>query len=119
MAWGSKVLIVDDQSLAGSAVNSSAVTMNPGESDHVEVEIDPPATPTDEVTVAVYGTLDDSSENWDDVPIFSFNIGNDTDPNKASFIVSNLYKWRLTLTRDGSTDTFTVDAWYRSDGISV
>lgn len=119
MSWGSKNQIITSQSVSGTEVFSSAVTCNPGSEQHVEVEADFPASPTDNLLVRLYGTLDASSENWDDTPIFEFSIDNGTDPNKVSFQVSGLYKWRLGVVRDGSTDTITVDAWYRDDGVSL
>jgi hypothetical protein len=119
MSWSNKTQIETAASVAGTELYSSAVTLNPGELAHVEVEANPPATPTDDLLVRVYGTLDDSTENWDDTPVYEFAIDKDTDPNKVSFIISGLYKWRLGFIRDGTTDTIVVDAYYRRDGVSL
>jgi hypothetical protein len=119
MAWLDKLKIEDAASVAGTELFSDAVQPNAGEQVHVEVEADFPATPTDDLLVRLYATLDDTSENWDDTPVLEFAIDNGTDPNKVSFIVSGLYKWRLGFIRDGSTDTITVNAWIRRDGVSL
>ena len=119
MAWGGKTNIESSTTVTSAEVYSDAVTMNPGELAHAEVEADFPASPTDELTVKLYGTLDDSSENWDKTPLWSQNIANSPDPNKISFVVSGLYKWRLGFERDGSTDSITVNADYRKDGVAL
>ncbi len=93
--------------------------LNPGEQAHVEVEANPPSTPTDELIVSVYGTLDDSTESWDEVPILTFRIANTPDPNKASFIVSGVFKFRVGVASSGSTDVWTVDMNHRVDGVSL
>lgn len=119
MGWGSKTQIMTDVSVAGTEQYSTAFTLNPGELVHVEVEGDFVASPTDNLIVKVYGTLDDSTENWDDTPFLQFQIDKGIDPNKVAFIVRSFYKCRLGCIRDGATDTITVNAWYRSDGVSL
>ena len=119
MAWGSKTQIMTAAAVAGTELFSTPVTLNPGESAQVEVEGDFPVSPTDELVVSVYGTLDDSAENWDDTAILKLNIAKSPDPNKVSFIVSGLYKFRLGCVRSGSTDTITTDAYYRKDGVNL
>ena len=119
MAWGSKTQIATSSSADSTEIFSGAVTLNPGELAHVEVEANPPATPVDNLLVRVYGTLDAATENWDDTPIYEFAVDSSIDPNKASFIVSGLYKFRLGLIVDGTTNTIVVDAWYRKDGVSL
>lgn len=119
MAWSSKTQIMTSQSVAGTELFSSAVTLNPGESAHVEVEGDFPVTPNDDLEVRVYGTLDDSTENWDDTPIYKFTISNSIDPNKASIVIIDVYKFRVGAIRTGATDTITTNMWYRKDGVSL
>lgn len=120
MAWGSKTASTQLTSITTEQFFSQTPTLNPGESAHVEVEFNPPITPTDDLVVSVYGTLDATSENWDDTPIFSFYIDKGTDPNKASFVISGLYKFRVGVKRSGSTDTITsADMNHRLNGISV
>lgn len=119
MSWGNKTQIMSDVAVAGTEQFSGVVLLTPGETAHVEVEADFPAGPTDELVVALYGTLDDSAENWDDTPITKFNISNTPDPNKVSFVVSGVYKFRLGCVRSGSTDTITTNAYYRKDGVDL
>jgi len=81
---------------------------------HVEVEVDFPATPTDRAIVSVYGTLDASSENWDDTPIMQFTLENSPDPNKVSFRLFGVYRYRIGVKRSGTTDTLaSADMAYR------
>ena len=120
MAWGSKTTSTQLTSVTTEQFFSQTPTLNPGETTHVEVDADFPASPTDYLVVAVYGTLDDSSENWDDTPILEFEIDNATDPNKLSFLVSGVYKFRVGVRRSGSTDTITsADMAHRLDGVSL
>lgn len=120
MAWGSKTTSTQLTSITTEQFFSQTPTLNPGETHHVEVEVNFPATPTDDAIVKVYGTLDASSENWDDTPIMQFRIDNGIDPNKLSFLISGIYKYRIGVQRSGSTDTLTsADMAYRADGVSL
>ena len=128
MAWTNKqqiattITVATDtfvEAVAGSDF-SSAVVLQPGEQSVVQVEYDPPVTPTDDLVVAVQTTLDDSSENWDDEPYISFVVPNSPDPCARTFIVAGVYKWRLVFYMTGATDTTgTVNAWERRDGVSA
>jgi hypothetical protein len=95
-------------------------TLNPRETAHVQVSVDFPSSPTDHLLVAVYTTLDDTSEVWDIIPMMEFLIENTTDPNRISFLVTGVYKFRVGVRRSGSTDTITsADLSYRKDGVNV
>jgi hypothetical protein len=75
---------------------------------------------TDHAIVAVYTTLDDASEVWDLIPMMEFLIENTTDPNRISFLVSGVYKFRVGVRRSGSTDTITsADLSLRKDGVNA
>lgn len=120
MAWTSKTSATQLTSITTEQIFDETPTLNPGEIAHCEVEADFPTSPTDNLIVAVYATLDDSTENWDDTPVMEFKIMNDNDPNKRSFVVSDLYKFRVGVRRDGSTDTITsADFSYRKNGVSL
>ena len=98
MAWGSKTQIATSLSVSTAELFSDAFTLDPGESAHVQVEADFPSTPTDDLEVRLYGTLDDSSENWDDTPFqYLGTLDKGTDPNAFSCIVSGIYKARHRL----------------------
>ena len=121
MAWGAK-----DAATQLTAITTAEkffddlVSLNPGETAHVEVEANPPATPTDHLKVSVYGTLDTTTESWDETAIMSFTIDKDlADPNKASFLVSGVFKFRVGVVVDGATDTYVADMNHRVNGISL
>ena len=121
MAWGSKTAATQ---LTGIGTTeqffNQTPTLNPGETAHVEVDFNPPASPTSNLQVSVYGTLDASSENWDDTPLMQFTIANSPDPNKLSFLVSGVYKFRVGVIRSGGSNTDLVaDMAYRLDGVSL
>ena len=119
MAWGSKTQIENAASVAGTELFSDKVSLDPGESAHVQVIGNSNGT-TDNLVISAYATLDASSENYDTVPFFSFELdctdGNDND---VSFIISGVYAFRLGFVRSGSTDTITTNAYVRDNGISV
>ena len=118
MAWDSKTQIATSLSVLGTELFSSAVTLTPGESVVIQVDGDTNGT-TDDLIVSVYNTLDDTSEAWDDTPVSKFAIDKDTDPHSVSITLTGLYRFRLGFVRDGSTDTWTTNAWYRGDGVSL
>jgi hypothetical protein len=120
MAWSSKTSSTQLTSITTEQFFSQTPVLNPGETAHVEVDANFPASPTDHLVVAVYGTLDAATEDWDDTPYMQFEIDNATDPNKASFLVSGVYKFRVGVRRSGTTDTITsADMAHRLDGVSL
>jgi hypothetical protein len=91
----------------------------PGESADCQVVGNSDGT-TDNLVVSVYTTLDDATENWDTVPLLSFELDcSDGNDNDISFIISGAYKFRLGFVRSGSTDTITTNAWQRKDGVKL
>ena len=120
MAWGPKTNATQLTAITTTEkFFDQTPTLNPYEIAHVEVEANPPATPTDNLQVSVYGTLDAATENWDDTPIMQFDIANAPDPNKVSFLVSGVYKFRVGVVVDGATDTYVADMAYRTNGVSA
>ena len=122
MVWGPKTELW----VGGTIINTNNespgpwIYKNPGETAHVEVEPDFPASPTDDLIVAVYNSLDDSFNNPDDTPIIEFVISSTIDPHKRSFSVPPwVYNFRLGIRRSGTTDTIIVAGNYRLDGISL
>jgi len=111
--WSNKAQIMSDVSVAGTELFSSAVVLEDEEVAHVQVKADFPGTPTDDLTVSVYGTLDESSENWDTKYHAQYTIEKEIDPNSFSIVVKDLRKFRIGCVRSGSTDTITVNAYYR------
>jgi len=123
MAWGSKSNIL---SQSGSSVVSSteeyttAVSLNPGEVAHVEVDADnKSASPTDDLEVKLYANMTDSSADWDDLPIWSQTVEGVAAAQKLSFVVANLYQFRVGVAATGGTDNYNVVINYRKDGVSL
>jgi hypothetical protein len=95
-------------------------TLNPRETAHLQVSVDFPVSPTDHAIVTVYTTLDDSSEVWDLIPMMEFLLENAADPNRISFLVTGVYKFRVGVRRSGSTDTIaSADLSLRKDGVNA
>ena len=123
MAWASEVAATQLTSITTeqffSFGGSTNVTLNPGETAHIEVDVNFPTTPTDHCNVKVYGSLD-AGTDYDDTPFIQFQIDKGTDPNQASFLVSGVYSFRVGVSRSGSTDTITsADSRHRKDGVVV
>jgi len=92
--------------------------LNPGETCQVEIDCDFPGSPTDNLVVSVYATLDGS--NFDIVPLFSQEIDNGDDPSRITLTLSGIYGFRIGVSRSGTTDTITsADMSYKTDGINV
>jgi hypothetical protein len=79
---------------------------------HLVVEIDYDASPTDEVEISLYGSLDGS--NYDDTPLWTIQGDSGTDPQQLSFIVKDLAHFRIGLKQTGSTDSHDVRAYVQS-----
>ena len=98
--------------LSGTTEEYSAdvdLETNGYEGAHVTVEIDYDATPTDEVKIKLYGSLDGS--NYDDTPIWEMQGDKSVDPQQLSFIVKDLAHFRLGFQQTGSTDSHNVRAY--------
>ena len=118
MAWGAKTNATQLTSITTEQFFALLVTTTPRELIHCEIEVNFPVSPTDNAIVAVYGTLD--AENWDDTPLMEFVIDKGTDPNKISFQIMGVYKFRIGVRRDGTTDTLTsADFSFRRDNVSA
>ena len=121
MAWGDKVASTQLTSVTSTEqFFSQTPQLSPGETAHVEIELNPVTSPTDNLVVSVYGTLDTSTQSWDEVALFSFEIDKGTDPNKASFKINDVFSFRVGVKAAGGTDTHTsVDMNHRVNGISA
>ena len=120
MAWGSKVSATQLTSITTEQFFDQKPTLTPGELLHCEVEYNPVGSPTDNLVVSVYGTLDAAAENWDDTPLFQLEVDNAIDPNKVSFPISGIYKFRIGVKRSGVADTITsADFSFRRDNVNL
>ena len=120
MAWAAKDGATQLTSITTEQFFDDTPSLNPGETAHIQVEVNFPTTPTDNAIVSVYTTLDDSSEDWDEIPFQRFTIDNSEDLSEVSFVVAGVYKFRVGVKRDGTTDTLTdADMDNRLDGVSL
>jgi hypothetical protein len=79
---------------------------------HVIVEVDFDESPTDDVEVALYASLDGS--NWDDTALTKLRVSRETDPNQISLVVRDVPHFRLGVEQTGSTDSHNVRAYYEA-----
>lgn len=121
MAWGGDTASTQLTSVTNTEqFFSQTPQLNPRETAHCQVDVDFVTTPTDDMVVSVYGTLDDTSENWDDVPLLQFVVDNGTDPSAVSFLITGVYKFRVGVAASGATDTHTsADMSHRVDGVDA
>ena len=98
--------------LSGTTEEYSAdvdLETNGYEGAHVIVEIDYDASPTDEVKIKLYGSLDGT--NYDDTPIWEMQGDKSVDPQQLSFVIKDLAHFRLGFQQTGSTDSHNVRAY--------
>ena len=98
--------------LSGTTEEYSAdvdLETNGYEGAHVIVEINYDVSPTDEVKIKLYGSLDGT--NYDDTPIWEMQGDKSTDPQQLSFVVKDLAHFRLGFQQTGSTDSHNVRAY--------
>ncbi len=76
---------------------------------HVIVEVDFDESPTDDVEVALYASLDGT--NWDDTALTKLRVSRATDPNQISLVVRDVAHFRLGAKQTGSTDSHNVRAY--------
>lgn len=79
---------------------------------HVIVEVNYDGTPTNEVKIKLYGSLDGT--NYDDTPVWAMQGDHDVDPQQLSFIIRDLAHFRLGIQQTGSTDSHDVRAYVQS-----
>jgi hypothetical protein len=84
LAWGSDTAATQLTSITTEQFFNQVPALNPRETAHVRCRSIFPGSPTDHAIVAVYTTLDDSSEVWDIIPMTEFLLENTTDPNASA-----------------------------------
>jgi hypothetical protein len=84
---------------------------------HLIVEMDYDGTPTDQVKIKLYGSLDGS--NYDDTPVWEIQGDKSTDPQQLSFIIKDFAHFRIGIQQTGSTDSHNVRAYVRCWNYSV
>lgn len=126
MAWGSKTTLGSQTAINDTVEEflpsaGGGIALNPGESALVQLEVDNESgTVTNGVIVAIYTTLDDATEDWDEHAFMEFEVVPDTvSAEDISFVVAGVYKFRIGLLAAAVTDDYTVGGNYRLDGISL
>jgi hypothetical protein len=76
---------------------------------HVTVEISYDGSPTDEVKIKLYGSLDGT--NFDDTPVWETQGDKSINPQQLSFIIKDLAYFRLGFQQTGSTNSHDVRAY--------
>ena len=108
-SWQTEETIINAASVTTGTWSSDVDLETDGmEGAHITVDADFPAGPADNLVVEVRASLDGT--NYDDVPLYSFEIDKDTDPNQVSFVIRDVAHFKLYVYRSGSTDTITVTA---------
>lgn len=114
--WGSQAQTIGTGdgyiTLSGTTESYSTdvdMETNGYEGAHVTVEIDYNSSPTDEVKIKLYGSLDGS--NYDDTPILEMQGDKSIDPQQLSFIVKDLAHFRIGIQQTGSTDSHNVRSY--------
>jgi len=79
---------------------------------HLIVEIDYDAAPTDEIEIALYGSLDGT--NYDDTPVWSICGDKTQDPQQLSFVIKDLAHFRIGVKQTGAVDSHNVRAYQQS-----
>jgi len=98
--------------LSGTTQEYSAdvdLETNGYEGAYVIVEINYDTTPTDEVKIKLYGSLDGT--NYDGTPIWEMQGDKSVDPQQLSFIIKDLAHFKLGFQQTGSTDSHDVRAY--------
>ena len=91
------------------------IDLSTGLSCHVQLEVDNESgSVTDDLIVAIYTTLDASSEVWDDEPFMKFSITpSGVALERHAFVVSGVYKFRIGCLSSGATDTYAAGGDFR------
>jgi hypothetical protein len=76
---------------------------------HVIIEIAYDDTPTDEVIIRLYGSLDGST--FDTNPIWEIQGDKTIDPQRLSFVIKDLANFRIGVVQDTGTDSHDVRAY--------
>ncbi len=114
--WASQSQIIGTSdgyiTLSGTTESYSSdvdLETNGYEGAHITIEIDYDASPTDEVAIKLYGSLDGS--NYDDTPIWEMQGDKSVDPQQLSFIVKDVAHFRIGVQQTGSTNSHNVRAY--------
>lgn len=95
------------------------LSLNPGESMQVEVNVNFPASPTDLAILALYPSIDGGA-TYANTPAEEYTIDKALDPNRYPLIIAGYKNFRLGIRRSGTTDTITsADLKYLRNGVNL
>lgn len=131
MAWGSKITLTGIGSALSDVTNlesdysaanhySQWVSLNPGESAHLQIEAAFGGTGND-MLYRVVGTLDDSSESADTLQFVSGTLTFSASVTvRKSIVLRGPYKFRVEVRKGGTTaGSYTPNVYLRKDGVSL
>lgn len=131
MSWGDKTAVTGlgaslsetsnlDTDYVAASHFSGGVSLNPGESAHVQISCAFASAGSD-LFYRVVATLDDSSETWDNLPLMSGSLAFSASSTVVrSFIVSGVKRFRIEVRKGGTTSgSYTPSASWRKNGISI
>ncbi|MBN1807177.1 MAG: hypothetical protein JW837_18165 [Sedimentisphaerales bacterium] len=117
--WASPAQIIGSgdgyETLSGTTESYSSdvdLETNGYEGAHVIVEINYDESPTDEVSIKLYGSLDGT--NYDSSPIWEVQGDKSIDPQRLSFVVKDLAHFRIGVVQAGATDSHDVRAYVQA-----
>jgi hypothetical protein len=118
MAWGAKISATQLTSITTEQFFDQSPTLNPRESAHCHIQVDFPATPTDDAVISVFGSFDArAGQRRRSSPWCSTRMSIRT---RSIFIVRGVYQFRVGIKRSGSTNTLTsADFAFRKNGANV
>ena len=117
MAWDTPTAATQLTSITTEQFFDELPAPDPGELIHLQIKITN-AGSTDGVFINFYGSIDGGTD-YSGVPFASRALVNADKAKWVDFFISGPKKFRVGITRDGSTDTISADMEWVGDGISV
>jgi len=99
-------------SVSDTGTDSENIDISQWEGVHCFVEVDFPGGPTDDLIIDVLAS-NDAGTNYDTIPLYSFTVDNANGGDKATFIVTSVYSFKVNFRSSGATDTISVLFRYR------
>jgi hypothetical protein len=126
MAWGSDTTLGSQTAINDTVEEflpsgGGGIELEPGESAHVQLQIDNTSgSVTNGVIISVYTTLDTTSEDWDERPYRQLTyVPDGITAEDWSFIVSDVFSFRIGLLAAAAADDYDVGGNYRLNGIAL
>ena len=116
VTWGADTALTTQTAIDNSTEEFlGTIDLASGLQAHIQLEVDNEgASVTDDLIVAVYSTLDASSEVFDDEPFMKFQYTpSGIALERVAFVVSGIYKFRIGCLSSGATDTYAAGGDYR------